>query len=314
MLANIPMDKALLRKWLDAGYMDGGTWHASEAGTPQGSPISPTLANMTLDGMETELWAYFGPKDRNRHTKVHLIRYADDFVITGTSPEVLVEAKAIIEGFLAERGLVLSEEKTRMVRIEEGFEFLGWNIRKYGGKLLITPAAKNVAAILRKIRAIIKGAAGMTQAYVINQLNPVVRGWAEYHRNQVAKEAFVAVDHAIWELLWRWACRRHPNKSRRWVKDKYFPREGTRQWVFRATTKDKDGHNVFVRLLQAADVPIRRHRKITANANPFDPTWASYFAERRRQPTYRTDRSDKRSHTPSSTELVAPVARGFAEA
>jgi RNA-directed DNA polymerase len=314
MLANIPMDKALLRKWLNAGYIDGNTWHASEAGTPQGSPISPTLANMALDGMETRLLAHFRSKGSNHRSKVHLIRYADDFVITGTSPEVLTETKEIIENFLAERGLVLSEEKTCMRRIEEGFDFLGWNIRKYDGTLLIKPAARNVAAILRKIRTIIKGAAGLPQAYVINQLNPVIRGWAEYHRNQVAKDTFAAVDSAIWELLWRWARRRHPNKSRRWVKGKYFPREGTRQWVFRAENKDKDERKVFVRLLNAADMPIQRHRKIKANANPFDPAWDSYFAERRGKLTYRMGRPEQRSHTPETTTLVAPVTRGFAEA
>lgn len=313
-ITNIPMDKAVLRKWLDSGYMQDGAWYATKAGTPQGSPISPTIANMALDGMETMLQAHYGPERRNWRSKVHLIRYADDFVITGASKEVLEEAKAMVEAFLSERGLVLSVEKTRIVRIEDGFDFLGWTVRKYDGKLLIKPAKKNVAAFMRKVRAIIKGAPSTKQEYLIAKLNPVIRGWTDYHCNQVAKATFNKVDHFIWEQLWRWACRRHPNKSRRWVKDRYFAREGTRDWVFRADKKDKDGRWSTVRLLKAADVPIRRHRKIRADANPFDPAWNSYFAKRRRQPAPRADQSDLRTHVPLSPELVALVIEGSEEA
>ncbi|MER8562906.1 group II intron reverse transcriptase/maturase [Mesorhizobium sp. M0578] len=214
LIANIPMDKAVLRKWLESGFLQDGELFATEAGTPQGGIISPTLANMTLDRMERALRERFAPSDpQRRKNKVNLIRYADDFVITGASKEVLEEAKTLIEDFLRHRGLFLSEEKTKIVHIEEGFDFLGWNLRKYNGKLLIKPAKKNVQAFLRKVRAIIRNARTAKQGYVINRLNPVIRGWANYHRNQVAKETFQKVDDLIWRQLWQWACRRHPHKS-----------------------------------------------------------------------------------------------------
>lgn len=313
LITNIPTDKVILRKWLNSGYMHDGVWHATQAGTPQGGVISATLACMTLDGMEAMLGAHFGPRHRSYKTKVHLIRYADDFVITGASQEVLMDAKALVEKFLAKRGLTLSAEKTRLVRVEEGFDFLGWNVRKRAGKLLITPAKKNVAAFLRKVRAIIKGAKGMKQERLIAQLNPVVRGWANYHHNQVAKETFSKVDHAIWKCLWRWACRRHPNKSRRWVKNRYFAREGARDWVFRAGMTNETGTNTFVRLFSAASVPIRRHRKIRADANPFDPAWRGYFAARLRT----SADLPVTSGIPPSTRsrgLAALVEQGFVEA
>ncbi|MVA59306.1 group II intron reverse transcriptase/maturase, partial [Agrobacterium vitis] len=314
LIANIPMDKVVLRKWLDSGYIQDGDWHATKAGTPQGGIISPTLANMALDGMEKMLRDFYGPRRRNSLTKVHLIRYADDFVVTGASKEVLEEAKSLVEDFLSERGLSLSEEKTRIVRVEEGFDFLGWNVRRYDGHTHIKPAKKNVVAFMRKIRTIIKGAADVKQEYLIMRLNPVIRGWTNYHHNQVAKETFRKVDHLIWKCLWQWACRRHPDKPLRWVKYRYFAREGTRDWVFRAGMKDKAGNLKFIRLIHASDVPIRRHCKIRAEANPFDPMWDSYFAGRRGLPSEVTDRpGDSTSHT-DAQELAALVKQGLAEA
>ncbi|GAN88363.1 group II intron reverse transcriptase/maturase [Komagataeibacter intermedius] len=315
LVANIPMDKVILRKWLESGYMQDSELFATEAGTPQGGIISPTLANMTLDGMERILRDRYGPRRPNRQrSKVHLIRYADDFVITGRSQDQLEEAKAMVEDFLRDRGLTLSDEKTKIVHIEEGFDFLGWNVRKYGGKLLIGPARKNVQTFLRKVRAIVKDAIGVKQEIMIARLNPVIRGWANYHRNQVAAQTFREVDAQIWRCLWRWACRRHPNKSRGWVKDRYFAREGTRDWVFRATVCDDAGNNTVVRLMRATDVSIRRHRKIRAEANPFDPAWDSYFAEKRTLPKDRQDRSAKASNSTRRSALAALVTQSFVEA
>ncbi|MER9631085.1 group II intron reverse transcriptase/maturase [Mesorhizobium sp. M0296] len=284
LIANVPTDKVVLQKWLKSGFVQNGELFATEAGTPQGGIISPTLANMTLDGMERVLRKRFAPSHPQcRKNKVNLIRYADDFVITGASKELLEEARSLMEDFLQQRGLALSEEKTKIVHIEEGFDFLGWNVRKYDGKLLIKPAKKNVQAFLRKVRTIIRDARTAKQEYVIGRLNPVIRGWANYHRNQVAAETFGKVDHLIWKQLWQWACRRHPHKPLTWVKDRYFAREGTRNWVFRAEVNDDEGNSKFVRLVKATDVPIRRHRKIRAEANPFDPSWDSYFADRHGQ-------------------------------
>ena len=251
-------------------------------GTPQGGIISPTLANMTLDGMEGILRKRFGAKlsKQSWKNKVHLIRYADDFVITGATKEGLEEAKLLIEEFLRVRGLSLSPEKTKIVHIDEGFDFLGWNVRKYDGKLLIKPAKKNVQAFLRKIRARINEAKTAKQETVIAMLNPVIRGWANYHQNQVAKKTFRKVDHVIWQQLWKWACRRHPNKPLRWIKDRYFIRQGQRNWMFGTTVVSEDGTVKMGKLAKASDTPIRRHTKIKSEANPFDPAWEQYFEER----------------------------------
>jgi len=284
MIANIPMDKEILRKWLKTGFIWKGQMFPTESGTPQGGIISPVLANMTLDGMERRLTERFGAKGsrKARRNKVNLIRYADDFVITGATKEVLEEAKAVIEEFLKERGLSLSPEKTKITHIEEGFDFLGWNVRRYDGKLFIKPAKKNVQAFLRKIRATIKEAKTEKQETVIARLNPIIRGWANYHQNQVAKETFRKVDQVIWKQLWQWACRRHPNKPLKWIKNRYFVRQGRRNWVFGTTVADENGKGKFVRLAQASDTPIRRHIKIKGEANPYDPEWEVYFEKRLR--------------------------------
>ena len=283
MLANIPMDKAILRKWLKAGFIWKGRMFATEAGTPQGGIISPVLANMTLDGMQQALVARFGKKSTSRgsRSKVNLVRYADDLVVTGASKEVLADARSLIEDFLRERGLTLSEEKTRIAHIDDGFDFLGWNVRKYGGTLLVKPAKKNVQAFLRKIRTIIKAAKMDRQEWLIGTLNPIIRGWANYHRNQVAGDIFRKVDHLIWQMLWRWARRRHPKKSLRWVKDRYFHRIGREDWVFGAQTARGNGERKWVTLVKARNIQIRRHVKIKGEANPFDPTWGDYFEKRR---------------------------------
>lgn len=273
MIANIPMDKTILQKWLKAGFCWKGRLFPTEEGTPQGGIISPILANMTLDGLESLLKV-------SNHPKVHLIRYADDFVVTGPTRETLETIKTTIEEFLRERGLKLSQEKTKIVHIEEGFDFLGWNIRKYDGKLLIKPAKKNVQAFLRKVREIIKTAKTAKQETLIAQLNPVIRGWANYHRNQVAKETFNKVDHITWKQLWQWACRRHPNKSISWIKQKYFIQKGTRNWVFGTKVKE-NGEEKWISLIKVSDTPIRRHIKIQSEANPYDPKWSEYFKSRR---------------------------------
>lgn len=282
LLAHIPMDKAILQAWLKAGFVWRGRMFPTETGTPQGGVISPVLANMTLDGLETRLQERFGAPGSRKilKSKVHLIRYADDFVVTGATPAVLVEVKSIIEAFLKERGLSLAPEKTKIVHIEEGYDFLGWNVRKYDGKLLIKPAKKNVQAFLRHVRGIITAAKPAKQETVIARLNPVIRGWANYHRNQVAKATFNKVDHVIWRQLWQWACRRHPNKPLRWIKNRYFIQHQGRKWVF-GTRMVEGRKERLITLVHASATPIRRHIKIKGEANPYDPRWTHYFMERR---------------------------------
>ncbi len=282
LLEHIPMDKQILRRWLQAGYIDDGTLFDSTAGTPQGGIISPVISNMALDGLEAAVYASVGTtKHARSKAQINVIRYADDFVVTGISKEVL-ESQVLpaVRQFMAARGLELSEEKTRITHIEKGFDFLGQNVRKYKGKLLIKPAKKSVKSLLGRVREIVKGHASATQAVVIQKLNPIIRGWATYHRHVVAKASFSLIDAQIWQLLWKWARRRHPTKGARWVKERYFHADGHRSWIFSTrSTVGKDTQRL--RLFRAMTVPIRRHVKIQASANPFDPAWAPYFTRRR---------------------------------
>jgi len=283
LLENIPMNKTILARWLKAGIIDRYTFQMTDTGTPQGSPISPVLANTTLDGLEQRL-AQQLPKTtpEGDNPKINFVRFADDFIATGSSQAFLAQqVKPVIEQFLQERGLTLSPEKTTITHIEDGFDFLGQNIRKYNGKLLIKPAQKNVKALLKKVRAVIKTNATATAGQLIAQLNPIIRGWANYHRHVVSKKTFSKIDHLIWQMLWRWAKRRHRNKPTDWIKRKYFgPSPGGRSWHFFGEITDKQGTPRQVRLYYATQTPIKRHPKIKTKANPYDPQWELYFEKR----------------------------------
>lgn len=286
LLANIPTDKAILCQWLKAGFLENNAFHRTDEGTPQGGIISPVLANFALDGLETTLRSKFPLRWekgalRGICPKVHLIRYADDFVITGRTKELLEdEVLPVVENFLAERGLELSREKTRITHISEGFDFLGQNIRKYNGKLLIKPSKKSVKRLLSKVRAVIKANKATKPADLVAYLSPILKGWANYHRHVVSSKVFSKVDTAVFRSLWRWATRRHPHKSRRWIREKYFGRLGNRNWVFQGEFVESDGTKRIARLFYAATLPIKRHVKIRGEANPYDPKWESYFERR----------------------------------
>jgi RNA-directed DNA polymerase len=279
---HIPIDGDILDKWLKAGYIDKEAFHPTEEGVPQGSIASPVIANLALDGIERTLREKYPPNSmRGRQAKVNTIRYGDDIVITGSTKELLEnEIVPLVKQFLDQRGLTLSAEKTRVVHIEEGFDFLGQNIRKYAGKLLITPAKKNVKAFLRKIREVIGTNKGATAGHLIAILNPIIRGWANYHRHVVSKETFAKVDNAIYEALWDWAKRRHPKKNHWWVRKKYYHPSGSRQWVFYGEIEGRDGAAKEIELFKASSIPIKRHTKIKAEANPYDPEWEPYIEER----------------------------------
>jgi RNA-directed DNA polymerase len=275
LLNHIPTDRMILKKWLKAGYMEDRRLFPTEAGTPQGGIISPTLANRVLDGLDARLKAAFHKcrKIDGKYTtlQVNFVRYADDFIVTGRSKELLEqEVKPLIEEFMRERGLTLSPEKTKITHIDEGFDFLGQNVRKYKGKMLITPSKANVKTFLGKIRAKINAKKTVKQDKLIRELNPMIRGWANYHRHIVAQRTFDRVDHEIWKAVWRWAVRRHPNKGKYWIKDRYFPRIGTRNWVFSADTGDRfpNGETKYCSLALAGDTPIRRHVMINPKFLP----------------------------------------------
>lgn len=280
LLATIPMDKAILRKWLKAGYMEKNVFHVTDEGTPQGGIISPVLANMALDGLEQLIKEKFPPTHRP-HLKVNFVRYADDFIVTGASKELLKDqVLPVIQQFMAERGLELSLEKTHITHIADGFDFLGQNVRKYDGKLLIKPSQKNVKTFLAEVRQAIKSNKTATAGNLILLLNPKILGWANYHRHVVSKRTFSKIDSAIFASLWQWARRRHPNKGARWVRERYFHSFENRKWVFTGVVRDKDGKTRTVRLATAALVPIKRHKKVHSQANPFDPEWEIYFERR----------------------------------
>ncbi|CAL8472936.1 group II intron reverse transcriptase/maturase [Caballeronia sp. S22] len=280
LIANVPMDIGVLRKWLKAGLIYKGQLRATEAGTPQGGIISPTLANMTLDGLEEGLTMHLRAKlgkAKARTLKVNVVRYADDFVITGNSRELLAQAVLPwVEAFLAERGLQLSEEKTRITHIDDGFDFLGWNFRKYNGKFFPKPCRKNVQAFYRKVAETISGNKAVTQADLIRLLNPMLRGWAQYHRSVSAKKAYSRTEHLVFRKLWWWSRRRHPRKSAGWVRRKYFHTSGSRQWVFACRSLSDDGTWELSELFSLSAMSIKYHTKIQGDYNPFDPKWEAY--------------------------------------
>lgn len=295
LLANVPMNKAILQKWLTAGYLEKQVLRATTEGTPQGGIISPLLANFALDGLEQRLRKEFPRNGRGsekgRAAGVHLVRYADDFIITGKTKELLEErVKPLVEDFLRTRGMRLSIQKTRITHVAEGFDFLGQNVRKYeNGKLLIKPSKKNIKTFLAKIRKIIRQAKGYRTAELIQHLNPKIRGWANYHRHVVSKRIFSRIDSAIFKSLWKWARQRHCRKSLGWIKQKYFCRKAGRDWLFFGEICDKnsDGKGTVTvkreRLYHAATMPIKRHVKVKTEANPYDREWRDYFQKREKR-------------------------------
>ena len=285
LLQNIPIDKLVLNQWLKAGFIEDKQLFPTSEGTPQGGIISPVLANITLDGMEQIINQVVrgkvrGTGIRKRHKdKVHLIRYADDFVVTASNPEILEDKiKPAIEVFLAERGLSLSESKTIITNVSKGFDFLGQNIRKYKKVLLIKPSKASVTSIKSKIKEIVARNRGRNSADLIDRLNPVIRGWSNYHRNIAAKDTFAKLDNYIFHLLWRWAKQEHPNKGLRWIREKYFKTIGKNHWMFVGTTEKGKQVTIY----HASRTSIVRHVLIKGEANPYDEVWRNYFATRDR--------------------------------
>ena len=280
MLDNVCMDKSILLKWLKSGVVDRGQLMATTAGTPQGGIASPALANWTLNGLEMQLVAHLKAKwgvGKAEKLKVGVTRYADDFIVTGASQELLeTEIKPWIEAFLAKRGLRLSEAKTRIVHINEGFDFLGWNFRKYSGKLLTKPSKKNVQTFYEKLRKVIGTNSTAKQEDLIRLLNPMLRGWAQYHSHAVAKHTFARLESQLYWRLWSWAKRRHPAKSADWIRRKYWRTIGNRNWVFAADVVSQDGGKTVMALYSLSATPIVRHRKIKGAYHPYDPNWEMY--------------------------------------
>jgi RNA-directed DNA polymerase len=281
---NVHMDKSVLQEWLKSGFMEGKKLFPTKAGTPQGGIASPTLANITLDGLEKTLIQKFGYEPgnpdspwKNIKNMVHLCRYADDFIVTGNSKELLQEqVLPTIKQFLLERGLQISEEKTRITHITEGFDFLGQNTRKYGEKVLTTPSKKSLLNLTEKLSATVKEYHGHSASDLIKAINPIIRGWCNYHRFIVSRKVFEKVDNHVFQILWKWARRQHPKKNRQWVAKKYFHHPDGKKWVFSAKAKRGKVKQQYL----ASSTTIRRHILIKGKANPYDAEWRAYFEKR----------------------------------
>lgn len=279
MLENIPMDKKVLKQFIKAGFVFKGRMFPSEKGSPQGGVISPILANMVLNGMEKLV--------KSRFKSVNLVRFADDFVVVVHDREEGEAVKDTLIPFLAERGLEMSQEKTLITHIDEGFDFLGWNFKKYEiqgkKKMLIKPSRKSLDSITDTIRqTVLDNGLGLTQDELIGILNPKIRGWCNYHRSAVSSQTFSYVDNYTFRTLFRWAERRHPTKGRKWMASKYWHRKGNRKWVFCTECRT---------LLSAIDIKIVRHRMVRNKMNPYIDT--EYFADRQKNAKYERGYRDK---------------------
>jgi RNA-directed DNA polymerase len=277
LLARLPVFTSTIRRWLKAGVIDMGHFNETEAGTPQGGIASPVLANVALDGMERLFGAEtpegkpIPPSWRKGDDRgISLIRYADDFIVTAPTREVLEEyVLPRLRGFLSGRGLTLNEAKTRIVHVREGFDFLGFHIRRFGQTLLTQPQKKKVLKHLQGIKDYLDRHKQTPAAQVIRELNPIIRGWANYYRHCAAKETFTYARHRQWQMLWRWAKRRHPNKRSWWVRRRYFTLDG--YWTFR------EGK---AQLFKPDAMPITRFTKVAGRNSPYDPKLRLYWQER----------------------------------
>lgn len=282
-IGNFPA-RELIKQWLKAGYVEEKIFHSTEAGTPQGGVISPLLLNIALHGMEATLGIHYTPRGQARG-KYALVRYADDLVVFCPSKEAAEEAKEHLANWLKERGLSLSEGKTRICHLQEGFDFLGFNIRHYptpnssrsGYKLLIKPSPESVRQLRRKLKGIWRKHLGSPTVALINEMNPVIRGWSNYFRIGVAKKTFADLDSFMFHRAKRYARRRHPTKSGTWRTAKYWgTAQGKRQdrWVF---MDKKRGAS----LMKFAWVKIKRHILVPKDYSPDDPTLQIYWRQRR---------------------------------
>lgn len=280
---------SLIRQWLKAGYVDTGVFHETDAGTPQGGVISPLLANIALHGMEEALGIEYR---RGRNTSIRaLVRYADDFVVFAKSREDAERVVSTLKEWLATRGLQLAEEKTRIVHLTEGFDFLGFNVKHYkvsntrrGYKLLIKPSKDAVARFRTKVRTEWLRLRGHSINAALKTIVPIVRGWANYYRTVVSKQTFAALDHWMHRRAYRYARFMHPRKPWKWLKDRYWGKFA----VSRRTTWVFGDRHTGAFLPKMAWTKIERHVMVKGKHSPDDPTLVEYWAMRTRRGDQRT--------------------------
>jgi RNA-directed DNA polymerase len=277
--------KERVARWLTAGMIEKGQYAPTPEGTPQGGVISPLLMNIALHGMETAAGARYDTRPSRRGWSVPgtpvLVRYADDLVALCHSHEQAQQVKDRLAAWLAPRGLSFNEDKTRIVHLSEGFDFLGFNVRHYRstGKLLVKPSKTAVKRFRARLRAEVRSLYGANAMAVISRLNPILRGWGAYYRTVVSKRVFNDIDSTMWWTMLKWARHRHEAKTDRWLVDRYFARfHPARQarWIF----GDRDTGAYLRRL---SWTPIRRHQMVNADASPDDPALAYYWKQRRRR-------------------------------
>jgi RNA-directed DNA polymerase len=284
--------RELVKQWLKAGYVEAEVLNPTPCGAAQGAVISPMLLNIALDGMERLLDQYSKVKEYTIHSrgrtwtsrvkskKYGFSRYADDLLVTAQTREDIEAIKPILADWLSIRGLTFNEEKTRIVPITYGVNFLGVQIRHFGGRCLTVPQKEKVLSFLREVRAWLKTHRTVKPEAVLSYLNPVLRGWANYYKHSASKRVFSYVDDQVWKALWAWALRRHPNKGKQWVAQRYFLREST-GWTFKAAVRGRSGQPKGITLHKMRSVPIERHVKVKGTASPDDPTLGHYWQDRR---------------------------------
>jgi RNA-directed DNA polymerase len=275
--------RELIRQWLKAGYVEQGVWHATESGTGQGAVVSPLLANIALHGLENALGIGRNARGHIKGPRA-VIRYADDFVVFCETKDDAHRVLAILTDWLAERGLALSEDKTRIARLTEGFDFLGFTVRRYtaprtrtGSKLLITPSADSVKRLRRQLRAEWRALAGQPIGAIVTRLNPLIRGWANYFRIGVATKTFTRLDHWMVTRELRYVQRKHPRKSHAWRKARYWDKHNRHKgdtWVF--GDKQTGAYLLLFRWFK-----VERHILVRGTASPDDPRLREYWTRRR---------------------------------
>jgi len=282
MLGTFPA-RGLIADWLKAGVVEEGQFTPTEEGTPQGGVVSPLLLNVALHGMEQAAGVRYQMSGARAGQTVPgcsvVIRYADDLIALCHTRDEAVQVKARLAVWLAPRGLVFNEDKTRVVTLDEGFDFLGFTVRRQSGKLLIRPSKAALRRIRERLRTEMRALRGANAAAVLVRLNPIIRGWAAYFRTVVSSEAFSTLDRYLWRLTYKWAKHGHANKSKHWIVNRYFGafnRSRRDRWVF----GDRDSGAYRTKF---AWTSIVRHRMVKGGSSPDDPALAQYWADRRRR-------------------------------
>ena len=277
LLNNVQIEKSILKKWLKSGCIEEGSFKPIAYGTPQGGIISPTLANIALDEMNEAI------QESNANKRpLGFIRYADDFIVTAPNREVLEQdVVPALQVFLNKRGLSLSKEKTIITHVDKGVDFLGFNIKRYRGKLFIMPSKKALQSVIRLLKKKFNDYLHYTPGALIELINPIIRGWCNYYKRVVSKSIFSKLNEEIWAIQYKWIKKRHPRKSWKWCKNKYFTTIGMNNWCFTGYVYNKAGIKKFNKLIDPSATYIKRHIKIKADATPYDPEYISYFQKRK---------------------------------